>query len=82
MKIYDWHDVTEWLTSGRTLKKRESQLKKQEDPTTKKGTVGDFCRTYTVEEAMERFLPGVYTACAVEEDTPRCRQHCGRGNRI
>lgn len=65
-KYKDWHDVTEWPTSGRTLKKRESLLKKQEDPTTKKGTVGDFCRTYTVEEAMERFLPGVYTACAVE----------------
>ena len=65
-KYKDWHDVTEWPTSGRTLKKRESLLKKQEDPITKKGTVGDFCRTYTVEEAMERFLPGVYTACAVE----------------
>ena len=65
-KYKDWHDVTEWPTSGRTLKKRESQLKKQEDPTTKKGTVGDFCRTYTVEEAMEHFLPGVYTACTVE----------------
>ena len=62
-KYKDWQDVTEWPTSGRTLKARERLLKKQEDPTTKKGMVGAFCRAYTVEEAMEAFLPGVYTAC-------------------
>ena len=62
-KYKNWQDVTEWPTSGRTLKARERLLKKQEDPTTKKGMVGAFCRTYTVEEAMEAFLQGVYTAC-------------------
>lgn len=62
-KYKDWHDVSEWPTSGRTIKNRERLLKKQEDPTTKKGIVGAFCRTYTVEEAMETFLQGIYTAC-------------------
>ncbi len=62
-KYKDWRDVTEWPTSGRTVKARERLLQKQEDPTGKRGIVGAFCRTYTVEEAMEKFLPGVYTPC-------------------
>ena len=65
-KYKDWHDVTEWPTSSRTKSAREKLLKKQEDPTTKKGVVGTFCRAYTVEEAMETFLPGVYMACVSE----------------
>lgn len=34
---------------------------KQEDPLTKKGLVGTFCRTYGIAEAIARFLPDVYT---------------------
>lgn len=63
-KYRDWHDVTEWPTSGRTQKRRERLLKNQEDPTGKGGIIGAFCRSYSVEEAMEAFLPGVYTPCA------------------
>ena len=38
----------------------ERQRKKQEDPLSKEGTVGLFCRAYTVQEAMRTFLPDVY----------------------
>lgn len=62
----DWKDVTQWPMSSRTVKNKDRLLKKQEDPTTKKGIVGAFCRTYTVEEVMEKFLPGVYTPCAID----------------
>lgn len=31
------------------------------DPTTKGGAVGAFCRAYTISEAIEKFLPDVYT---------------------
>lgn len=65
-KYKDWQDVTEWPASGRTVKARERLLQKQEDPTGKRGVVGAFCRTYTVEEAMEKFLPGVYTPCTMD----------------
>lgn len=65
-KYKDWHDVTEWPVSGRTLQSRERLLKKQEDPTEKRGVVGAFCRTYTVEEAMDKFIPGVYTPCVMD----------------
>lgn len=62
----NWQDVTEWAVSGRTRKQKDRLLKKQEDPTAKRGIVGAFCRTYTVEEAMDKFLPGIYTPCAIE----------------
>lgn len=41
------------------------RLAKQEDPTTKRGVVGAFCRTYGIPQAMDSFLPGVYEATAV-----------------
>lgn len=64
LKQYDdWHDVSAWPVSSRTVKLLNRKLQKQEDPTTKNGVIGAFCRTYTVEAAMEKFLPGVYTPC-------------------
>ena len=36
-------------------------IKKQEDPEDKKGIIGVFCRTYTIQEAIETFLSDVYT---------------------
>ena len=38
----------------------ERQRKKQEDPLSKEGTVGLFCRAYSVQVAMRTFLPDVY----------------------
>lgn len=37
---------------------------KQEDPLTKKGIAGAFCRTYTVTQAIDKFLVGVYARTA------------------
>lgn len=62
----DWKDISSWPTSSRTLKAKDRLIKKQEDPTTKNGIVGVFCRTYMVDEAIEKFLPGIYVPCAVE----------------
>lgn len=56
----DWKDISQWPTAaGEVAKLRRDQL--QQDPLTKKGIVGAFCRTYTVPEAMEAYLPGAYT---------------------
>lgn len=66
-KYVDWHDVTAWPTSGRTVKKHAALLKKQEEPAGKRGLVGAFCRTYNVVEAMDKFLPGVYLPCAADD---------------
>lgn len=60
---HDWHDVSEWPTSSRTVKATEQRLKKQEDPTAKKGVIGAFCRTYDIHQAIGTFLSDVYTPC-------------------
>lgn len=52
----DWHDVSSW--PGQTAPQRPSS--KQQDPLAKQGVVGAFCKIYSIEEAMEAFLPGVY----------------------
>lgn len=54
----DWHDVAEWPASSsieEIVKKN-----KQEDPTDKSGLIGAFCRTYTIQEAIDKFLPDIY----------------------
>ena len=56
----DWRDTTEWPTSLQAGRIIERSLKKQEDPLDKKGLIGAFCRTYTIDEAIEKFLPDVY----------------------
>lgn len=59
----DWTDTSYWPESSRTKETRVKLAKKQGDPTEKTGLIGAFCRTYNVEEAMEKFLPDVYVKC-------------------
>lgn len=56
----DWRDVSQWpqVPGAEALERR--RVTKQEDPTQKGGIVGAFCRTYTVTQAIDKFLPGVY----------------------
>lgn len=56
----DWKDVTCWpQVPGVDIKQRHL-VDKQQDPTTKKGLVGAFCRTYDILSAMDKFIPGAY----------------------
>ena len=57
----DWHDTSEWPTATDSTDVIMQAIKKQEDPEDKKGIVGVFCRTYTIQEAIETFLSDVYT---------------------
>lgn len=63
----DWHDVDEWQFSSRTVKQKDRLLKKQEDPTTKKGVIGAFCRCYDIHMAIAEFLPDVYVKCSADD---------------
>jgi predicted P-loop ATPase len=63
----DWTDVSYWPESGRATKHWKAQADKQGDPTQKKGIVGAFCRTYTIPEAISKFLPEIYTPTAKED---------------
>lgn len=56
----DWRDASEWPAAGSESVLPVSKGTKQEDPTEKEGVIGAFCRAYTIEEAIETFLPGVY----------------------
>lgn len=56
----DWQDVTTWPQVPGSDAVERRRLAKQEDPAAKRGIIGAFCRTYTVTQAMERFIPGMY----------------------
>lgn len=56
----DWTDTTLWPTADKHIRELGDAAKKQVDPTTKKGIIGAFCRTYTITEAIEEFLQEDY----------------------
>jgi hypothetical protein len=65
VKYTDWRNTAEWPVSKRQVTVVQREVKKQADPLTKPGTVGAFCRTYGVTEAIETFLQDVYKHSAM-----------------
>lgn len=61
----DWRDVTQWPTSSRQSEAIRHEAARQQDPLTKDGVVGAFCRAYPIEDAIETFLSDVYEPSAV-----------------
>ncbi|WP_303015390.1 virulence-associated E family protein [Holdemania massiliensis] len=59
----DWHDVSFWPQSSRVTEIVHKQAKRQGDPLTKEGLIGAFCRTYSIDAAIETFLNDVYLPC-------------------
>lgn len=58
-----WQDTTQWPVSSRNTQERRQLANKQGDPTTKEGIVGAFCRIFSVEDAIDTFLPDKYIKC-------------------
>ena len=56
----DWHDTSEWPTATSHTDLIQAAIKKQEDPEEKKGIIGVFCRTYTIQDAIDKFLSDIY----------------------
>jgi len=56
----NWRDISEWPVSEKVSELILRSQKKQGDPLEKKGVVGAFCRTYGIEEAVEKYLSDVY----------------------
>ncbi len=56
----DWRDPAQWPESSRAGRVRQKLADRQGDPLSKTGALGAFCRTYTIEAAVERFLSDVY----------------------
>jgi putative DNA primase/helicase len=59
-KYADWKDRSSWPQSSRAETQIEKIAEKQEKPKEKKGFVGAFCRTYSVPQAIDRFLAHIY----------------------
>ena len=63
----DYRDASEWPLSSREGDMVRHEMKKAGDPTEKPGVIGAFCRAYTIEDAIERFLSNVYEPTAVAD---------------
>ena len=63
----DWRDTSYWPMSSRMDTARNREAKKQGYPLEKPGIVGAFCRCYDIDAVIEKFLPDIYTACALPD---------------
>lgn len=59
---HNWRDVSSWPMSSRVAEVVKRTTSKQKDPLEKGGLVGAFCRTYTIQEAIEAYVP-TYVPC-------------------
>ncbi|MFT3951196.1 MAG: virulence-associated E family protein [Oscillospiraceae bacterium] len=63
----DWRNAAEWAQVPGVQEDFHRLLKKQENPTSKEGIVGAFCRTYDIYHAMDEFIPGEYAPTDVPD---------------
>lgn len=59
----DWTDVSAWPRSSKVDAIVKQSITKQEDPLTKDGLIGAFCRAYTIQDAIDTFLSDIYEHC-------------------
>jgi len=62
----NWQDCSLLPTTPAESKVTKQTVREQKDPLQKEGIVGLFCRVYTVQDVIEKFLEGVYAPSAVE----------------
>jgi predicted P-loop ATPase len=55
-----WEDCSLWPVGSKETDALLHAKERLGDPREKKGIVGLFCRTYTIEDALSMFLPDVY----------------------
>lgn len=68
----DWQDWTKLPFSLSQGQKRPvDPSRKAQHPHEKNGVVGAFCRTYSIEDAIEKFLPDVYAPGDANSGKPR-----------
>ena len=62
----DYRDVSAWPVSSREGDVIAHEIKKAGDPTEKPGVIGAFCRAYSIEDVIERFLSDYYDPTGVD----------------
>jgi putative DNA primase/helicase len=63
----DWRDSSQWPVSSRQKAMVRRNITRQADPLEKPGVVGAFCRAYSIEDAIDKFIPDVYSPSLVSE---------------
>lgn len=61
----DWKDPLTLPLHFSEKEQQSREYKKQEDPLTKDGVIGTFCRAYGIEEAIRTFLSDIYEETSV-----------------
>lgn len=56
----DYRDCSDWPVSLRKDKLVQHEIKHAGDPCDKPGLIGAFCRTYTIHDAIDKFLSDIY----------------------
>lgn len=56
----DWKDILEWPRGEKVNISLKEAVDKQQDPFSKPGIIGAFCRAYSISEALDTFLPDLY----------------------
>lgn len=62
----NYRDASEWPTSTREGDAMAREMKQAGDPEGKPGLIGAFCRAYTIEEVIGKYLGDVYEPTAHE----------------
>lgn len=64
-KYKDWRNTAEWPVSKRQQTIVQRNIQKQANPLEKPGIVGAFCRTYSIQDAIDTFLQDTYKHSAM-----------------
>lgn len=62
----DWHNVSDWPTANREGEIISHEIRKAGDPLEKPALIGAFCRAYTIEDVIDKFLSDMYEPTAAE----------------
>lgn len=65
----DWTDSSLWPVSSNEEKRMRAITSKQEDPETKKGIVGAFCKARSIQETIANYLPDIYAPAGEDRYT-------------
>ena len=66
-RYVDWHDVSNWPLTPNEKQAFSNTRVKAADPLQKEGLIGAFCRTYSVPEAIDKFIPEIYARGSSED---------------
>ena len=60
LSVLNWKDTSKWHYHSSEAKTSAFGAKKQQNPLEKEGAIGAFCRTYSIYDVLDEFIPGKY----------------------